>query len=314
MSTTIREHIDRYARHLSRVRDLSPHTVTAYTKDVRQFAAWARSRLGSDPEPGQVDHILLRAFLGMLRERGYASGTVARKLAGLRSFFGWLLKEGLVEEDPTGILRSPKTPKRLPSYLTRKEVFDALELPEPGGFRGLRDRAILEMLYSTGIRLSELIGLDKGEVDRREGTVRVRGKGRKERIVPVGGPALDALERYLPARNEVLREAGEEGTDPGALWLNRRGGRLTGRSVQRMVRRIMGASSGRAKVSPHTLRHTFATHMLERGADLRAVQELLGHESLSTTQLYTHLTTDRLKKVYRQAHPRAGEEYRPPED
>lgn len=314
MSATIREHTDRFTRHLAQVRDLSPHTVTGYGKDVRQFAAWARSRLGEEPVPGQVDHNLLRAFLGMLRQRGYAPGTVARKLASLRSFFGYMLKEGVVEEDPTRILRSPKTPRRLPSYLSREEVFSALDLREPEGFRGLRDRAILEMLYSTGIRLSELTGLEKGDVDSREGTVRVRGKGRKERIVPVGAPALDALERYLPARAEVLREAGEEGTDPVALWLNRRGGRLTGRTVQRMVRRVLGEASGRARVSPHTLRHTFATHMLEQGADLRAVQELLGHESLSTTQVYTHLTTERLKEVYRQAHPRAGEEYRPPED
>ena len=202
----------------------------------------------------------------------------------------------------------------LHGHQTREEVFAALELPEPKDFRGKRDRAILELLYSTGIRLSELTGLDAGDIDRREGTVRVRGKGRKERIVPVGGPALDALEHYLPLRAEVLQESGEEGTEPAALWLNQRGGRLTGRSVQRMVRRVMGAASGRAKVSPHTLRHSFATHMLEQGADLRAVQELLGHESLSTTQVYTHLTTDRLKEVYRQAHPRAGEEFHPGEE
>ncbi len=314
MSTAIREHIDRFTRYLAQVRGLSSHTVTGYGKDVKQFAAWARSRAGDEASPEDVDHTLLRAFLGMLRQRGYAPGTVARKLASLRAFFGYLVKEGAVEEDPTDLLRSPKTPQRLPSYLSREEVFAALELPEPEGFRGLRDRAILEFLYSTGIRLSELTGLDGGDVDRRDGTVRVRGKGRKERIVPVGDPALKALERYLPARAEVLREAGEDGSDPAALWLNGRGGRLTGRSVQRMVRRVMGSATGRAKVSPHTLRHTFATHMLEQGADLRAVQELLGHESLSTTQVYTHLTTDRLKEVYRQAHPRAGEEYLPPEE
>jgi tyrosine recombinase XerC len=309
MATSIREQIDSFSAYLTRVRALSPHTVTAYSKDIRQFAAWLASTGERETDPGRIDHTLLRSFLGMLRRRGYASGTVARKLASLRAFFRYLQQQGVIDEDPAALLRSPRAAQRLPVHFSREEMIAALIAPEGDSLQAIRDRAILEFLYSTGIRLSELTGLDLADLDLRDRSVRVRGKGRKERIVPVGGPAMQALKEYLKTRRELIRK--KEGADDKALWLNRSGGRLSGRSIQMMVRRYLRATSEREKVSPHVIRHTFATHLLDSGADLRAVQELLGHESLSTTQVYTHLTTDRLKQAYRQAHPRAEEEYRP---
>ncbi len=309
MGQSIREQIESFAEYLTRVRSLSPHTVTAYTKDIRQFSAWLRSTAGREPHPREIDHVLLRSFLGMLRRRGYSSGTVARKLASLRAFFRYLQHRGEIEEDPAALLRSPRATQRLPVFFSREEMIAALIAPEGNSLQAVRDRAILEFLYSTGVRLSELTGLDLKDVDLRDRSARVRGKGRKERITPFGEAAFATLEEYLKTRVELIRK--KEEPDVEALWLNRSGRRLSGRSVQGMVRRYLRQVSEREKVSPHVIRHTFATHMLDGGADLRAVQELLGHESLSTTQVYTHLTTDRLKQVYRQAHPRAEEEYRP---
>lgn len=309
MNQPLRDHVDRFAAYLAEVRALSPHTVTAYRKDVRQFAAWLKSRTGRDPAPGEVDHAAIRAFLGALRRRGYASSTVARKLGSLRAFFGYLHRARMIGEDPSKLLRSPRTPQHLPSFLSEEEIASALASAPAGDFLERRDLAIVEVLYSTGIRLSELVGMDLEDLSLSGRTIRVLGKGGKERIVPCGGPALEAVERYLSDREEIVRRAGVPREQ--ALWVNRRGGRLTGRTVQRNVRRFLGGVTERTKVSPHVVRHTFATHMLDNGADLRAVQELLGHQSLSTTQVYTHLTTDRLKKVYRRAHPRAGEEAPP---
>jgi integrase/recombinase XerC len=300
MSHPLRDQVDRFGRALS------PNTVTAYCKDVRQFAAWLRSRTGCDLEAGDVDHTLIRAFLGALRQRGYASSTVARKLGSLRAFFGYLARAELIRDDPSVLLRSPKSPQRLPTYLTEEEMATTLASAPAGSFLERRDLAIVELLYSTGIRLSELVGMDVDDFSFSERTIRVMGKGGKERIVPCGSHAQEAVERYLADRNETVHRV--EQPDQVALWINQRGGRLSGRTVQRNVRRFLGSVTDRTRVSPHTIRHTFATHMLDHGADLRAVQELLGHESLSTTQIYTHLTTDRLKTIYQKAHPRAGEE------
>ena len=311
MGRTIRHYVDPFKEYLEDVRGLSPHTITAYVKDVRQFASWVKSTEGGEKSPGEIDHHLLRSFLGTLRSRGYSSGTVARKLASLRSFFRYLQHSGVLAENPASLLQSPKTSQKLPVFFSREEMLAALRAPGGESFQDVRDRAILEFFYSTGLRLSELAGLDLGDVDIKDRTVRVKGKGRKERITPVGMPALEALQEYLKTRSEFIRK--KEGAETGALWLNRSCSRLSGRSIQRMVRRYLRLVSERAKVSPHVIRHTFATHLLDAGADLRAVQELLGHESLSTTQVYTHLTTDRLKQVYRQAHPRAEQEYRPKE-
>jgi len=306
MANPLRDHVDRFGAYLTEVRALSPNTVVAYCKDVRQFAAWVRSKTGHDPGAAEIDHTLIRAFLGALRQRGYASSTVARKLGSLRSFFGYLVRDGVLPEDPSVLLRSPKSPQRLPTYLTEDEMASALGSAPAGDFLQRRDLAIVELLYSTGIRLSELVGMDVDDLSLSERTIRVLGKGRKERIVPCGSHALGAVERYLADRAEVVGRCGQP--DQEALWINRQGGRLSGRTVQRNVRRFLGGVTERTRISPHTLRHTFATHMLDHGADLRAVQELLGHESLSTTQIYTHLTTDRLKTIYQKAHPRAGEE------
>ncbi len=307
----LRELCGAFGEYLSTVRDLSPHTVTAYVRDVRQFAAWAKSVRGAEPRPVEVDHILLRSFLGTLRRRGYAPRTVGRKLASLRAFWRWMLGAGVVDEDPASLLHTPRTPRRLPVFLSRAEMDAALRTAGPAAgtdFASVRARALIEFLYSTGIRLSELTGLDCNAVDPEERTVRVSGKGRKERIVPVGQMALDALETWLGSRAGLLSRTGRR--DETALWLNRRGERLSPRGVQRIVRAELRQVSERARLSPHVIRHSFATHLLDAGADLRAVQELLGHESLSTTQIYTHLTTDRLKEVYRQAHPRSEGEYR----
>ncbi len=315
MEPTIRELTAAFGEHLTAVRGFSPHTVRAYVRDVRQFAAWARSTRGTEPRLEEVDHVLIRSFLGTLRRRGYAPRTVGRKLASLRAFWRWLRATGRVAEDPAALLRTPRTPRRLPAFLTREEMAEALQTPDAGtpdaasAFQERRARALVEFLYSTGIRLSELTGLDFDGVDRAERTVRVRGKGGKERIVPVGRAALVALDDWLEARAGLLREKGR--TNEPALWINRSGTRLSGRGVQRIVGRRLRRVSERAHLSPHIIRHSFATHLLEAGADLRAVQELLGHESLSTTQIYTHLTTDRLREVYRQAHPRAEGEYDP---
>ncbi len=309
MGHSFRAHIESFGEYLTRVRSLSPHTVTAYSKDIRQFSAWILSTEGRELAPREIDHSLLRSFLGMLRRRGYSSGTVARKLASLRAFFRYLQQLGEIDEDPAALLRSPRATQSLPVFFSRDEMIAALIAPEGDSLQAVRDRAILEFLYSTGVRLSELTRLDLRDVDLRDLSARVRGKGRKERITPFGEAALVALEDYLKTRAELIRK--REEPDEEALWLNRSGGRLSGRSVQSMVRRYLRQVSEREKVSPHVIRHTFATHLLDGGADLRAVQELLGHESLSTTQVYTHLTTDRLKQVYRQAHPRAEEEYRP---
>ena len=304
-SPSIRDLLPAFGRHLAQGRDLSPHTVNAYVRDVRQMAGWARSELGYEPLPIDIDHVLLRAFLGALRRRGYAPSSAGRKLAGVRAFFRWLCERGDVAEDPSGVLRSPRRRRSLPAFLTQQEMAEALgrSTGQEDPFRGARDQAILEMLYSTGVRLSELVGMNLDDVDRREGLVRVRGKGRKERQVPVGDLAVEALEGWLPLRAAVdipaIAAAG------GPLWINARGGRLSGRTVQRLVRRRLEAVSQRRRVSPHVLRHSFATHMLEQGADLRTVQELLGHESLSTTQIYTHLTPERLREIHRRAHPRA---------
>lgn len=311
MQESIRDLIEPFTSYLSGVRGLSPHTVIAYARDVRQFASWTKATTGDDSLSAEIDHTLLRSFLGTLRRRGYAPTTVARKLASLRAFFRYLQHAGVMEEDPASLLHSPRTPHHLPAFFSREEMSEVLRGTRGDSFCEVRNHAILEFLYSTGVRLSELTGLNSGDVQKHERTVLVRGKGRKERITPVGEPALDALDDYLAVRTELLRVKGE--VDPDALWLNRSCKRLSGRSVQRIVRRYLRAVSDREKISPHVIRHTFATHLLDNGADLRAVQELLGHESLSTTQVYTHLTTDRLKQVYRQAHPRAEKEYQPKE-
>ena len=286
-----------FLRHLEREKGASPHTVRAYGKDLEQLDAHLRQQLGREAEPDDVDVLAIRGFLAWLHGRGCSRATASRKLASLRTFFRYLSREGLVRKNPARLLVSPRQQRKIPSHLP--EV-DAAALVEVAGDddTSLLTRAILEMLYATGIRCSELVGLDLQEIDFEARMIRVLGKGRKERIVPFGGSAQEALLRYLPVRNKRRPRL-------QALLINKNGGRLTDRYVRRLVSARVRQVALRTKVSPHTLRHSFATHLLERGADLRAIQELLGHSSLSTTQRYTHVNAKHLLAIYSKAHPRA---------
>jgi integrase/recombinase XerC len=285
-----------FLRHLDRERNASPHTVRAYGDDLGQFAKHAREDLGRDARPQDVDHLLIRGFLARLRRAGLKTTSAARKLATLRTFFRYLCREGILERNPARALLSPRLEKRVPTYLDERDVALIVEMPGEG-LPALRGRAILEMLYATGVRCSELVGLDLREIDRVERSLRVLGKGRKERVVPFGTRASAALEAYLAVRKAPV--------DSEAVFLNGRGGRLTDRSVRLLVGQRVKAVALARKVSPHTLRHSFATHLLERGADLRAIQELLGHASLSTTQRYTQVNTRHMLEIYSKSHPRA---------
>jgi integrase/recombinase XerC len=293
----VQEAVQGFLRHLALERSVSAHTVKAYGEDLGQFIAHARTELGRAPAPKEVDHLLIRSFLARLHERGLKKSSAARKLAGLRTFFRWLCREGVLEKNPARALLSPRTERRIPTHLEEGEVEALLDMPGDG-VPAVRGRAILEMLYGTGLRCAELVGLDLGEVDFEGRMVRVLGKGGKERIVPFGGRARDALRSWLPVRERLFR--GDE-----ALFLNQKGGRLTDRSVRNLLARRLKQVAFARKVSPHTLRHSFATHLLERGADLRSIQELLGHTSLSTTQRYTHVNTRHILSIYRKTHPRA---------
>jgi integrase/recombinase XerC len=283
----------------------SPHTRKAYESDLRQFVAWAERGAAAGPEA--VDHLVLRRYLAYLTTRGMGRPTIARKAAALRAFFGWLRRRGVIPTDPTRNLRAPKGDRRLPKVPKAAEVATLLEetaRPEDDDevvvAVALRDAAVLEMLYGAGLRISELCGLGPSDVDLRGGLVTVLGKRSKIRRVPLGEVAIAAIRAYLDRGRTVLSGPA---TAPDALFLNRRGRRLTPRDARRILERRLLAD-GRA-ISPHTLRHAYATHLLEGGADLRAVQELLGHADVATTQLYTHLTKDRLRAVYDATHPRA---------
>lgn len=292
----MKNEIDRFCSYLATERNVSPHTLRAYRTDLELF--WQFLGRSVAPEPGvdQVDHLLVRRYLASLHQH-LAKSSIGRKLAAIRAFFKYLVREGIVTKNPAELIATPKKAKTLPYHLNIDEVTALVEAPNEGSLLSLRDRAILETLYSCGIRVSELTGLDVGGVDLAELLVKVLGKGGKERIVPLGSYAATALAAYLSARG---------GPSPDApLLTNARGGRLTSRSVARIVDKYIRQLAAMKKISPHTLRHTFATHLLEGGADLRAIQELLGHASLSTTQKYTHVSIDRLMEVYDKAHPKA---------
>jgi len=293
----VQAEIAAFLRHLDRERNASPHTVRAYGEDLAQFARHVRAELGRDGHPRDVDHLLIRAFLARLHRQGVKPVSAARKLATLRTFFRYLCREGVLDRNPARSLLSPRLEKRVPTYLDERDVALLVEMPGDGP-AAVRGRAILELLYATGIRCSELVGLDVSEIDRSARMIRVLGKGRKERIVPFGGRAGAAIDTYLPVRHQSRPR-----TD--ALFVNARGGRLSDRSVRILVAKRVKAVALARRVSPHTLRHSFATHLLERGADLRAIQELLGHASLSTTQRYTHVNTRHLMEIYNRAHPRS---------
>jgi integrase/recombinase XerC len=293
----MKEAVSGFLDHLAYERNASAHTVRAYGEDLAQFTAHARKELGRDVHPRDVDHLLIRSFLARLHERGLKKTSSARRLAALRSFFRWLCREGVLERNPARALLSPRTEKHIPSHLEEVEVEALLDLPGEG-LAATRGRAILELLYATGLRCAELVALDVAEVDLDARMLRVLGKGRKERVVPFGTRARESLRAWLRMRPGLRPR-----TD--ALFLNHNGGRLTDRSVRNLLSERIRQVALTKRASPHTLRHTFATHLLERGADLRSIQELLGHASLSTTQRYTHVNTRLLLDIYRKTHPRA---------
>jgi tyrosine recombinase XerC len=288
---------EKYLVYLKAEKNYSPHTLAAYTKDLGSFYAF----LG-ETQVTQVDRDILRRFLGSLGAGALSKRSVARRMAALRTFFKFLTREGYVPKNPMSALNNPKLEKRLPMVLDETEMVRLVESPETD-LTGRRDRAILETLYSTGMRVSELTMLDLERVDFIGGVCRVFGKGGKERLCPIGDRALRSIRDYLQLRDRMKKK------NPKAVFLNHspndQGSRLTDRSVRRIVDKYIAKTCRRENISPHTLRHSFATHLLNRGADLRSVQELLGHENLSTTQIYTHVSTQRLKEAYERAHPRA---------
>lgn len=295
-------------------RRASPETLRGYTADLRQFHGFLLShRLATIPvDPGVLSREAVRAYLQWLDRDGIRRSSLARKLASLRSFYRFLVRDGLVECDPTQDIRTPKQPKLLPRVLTKEEAAAVMTTSPDARPQSARDCALLETLYSTGARVSEVAALDLGDVRCSEGIVRLRGKGRKERLVPIGEVALRAIAEYLKQQPILLRTPGLSTGLRSPLFRNHRGGRLTTRSVARIVARHSSGLTG-GPVSPHTLRHSFATHLLDEGADLRSIQEMLGHASLSTTQKYTHVTMDHLLAVYDKAHPRADPPARDPE-
>lgn len=283
-------YLDKFFSYLEIEKNYSNHTLLNYKIDLKELLKFV------DKTPVEkVDYLLLRRFLSELRTKSHRPRTLARKLSSIRSFFKFLQREGHIKNNPASLLMSPKLDKTLPQFLSEEEMVHFVESPAEDNILSKRDRAILETLYSTGIRVSELVGLNIEDVDLIGNIVKVRGKGKKERLVPIGNKALEVIQEYLEKRKNNIP----------VLFLNKNGKRLSARAVCNITHKYIQLASVNKQVSPHVLRHSFATHLLNRGADLRSVQELLGHVNLSTTQIYTHINTERLKKVYDQAHPRA---------
>jgi len=317
----MRDYLKAFLEHLRLNENASVHTVRAYDSDLSQYLAFLSSHLDrrvSELALADLDHLNARAFLGDLNRRGNSKASAARKLSAIRAFGRYLRREGLIEGDPAALVGTPKREQRIPAHLAVDEMSKLLEQPDTSGPLGRRDRAILELFYASGLRLSELVGLDLDDINLSRRVVRVLGKGRKERIVPFNRSAADALRAWLADREQGLTPEGPKNpplrgqTPNGArarsrepLFLNYQGGRLSTRSVDKLVRKYVALCSTRYGISPHALRHSFATHLLEAGADLRAIQELLGHARLSTTQRYTHVNAAQLISTYRKAHPKA---------
>jgi len=305
--------IEKYLTYLRAVRNSSPHTVLNYGKDLQQFAAYLAPPGEKIPALAKISHQIIREYIGHLHSQGLQKSSIARKLASLRSFFKYCVREGMLKENPARLVPTPKLPKRIPSVLSAEEMNGFLNQLSAPGEEGLllkRDRALLELLYAAGLRVSELTGLNLVDMDRREKMLRVRGKGDKERIVPYGGKAQEALEAYWPVREQLLLQSGPGRRRRGpaqteAIFLNYAGRRLTQRSVGRIVKKYVRLANMNWDLHPHSMRHAFATHLLADGADLRAIQELLGHQSLSTTQKYTHASIRQLMDIYDKAHPHA---------
>ena len=292
----------RFLKYLQVERNASELTIKSYREDLEALVQYLTELQGRTPGPGEVGTVELRGYVAALHEAGYAKSTIARRLASLRSFFRFGQREGWTKSNPAKPLRNPRKARALPHFLSSDDVARLLGAPHSSEPLGLRDRAILEVLYSAGLRVSELAGLNESDLDLSDGALRVRGKGRRERIAPVGSFAARALKQWLGVR----RLAARENTGPAApVFVNKFGRRLTTRSVGRLLEKYLRTTGLDRRTTPHTLRHSFATHLLDRGADIRSVQELLGHKSLVTTQIYTHVSTAGLRAVYERAHPRA---------
>jgi integrase/recombinase XerC len=297
------EALAEYLRHLALEKNASAHTVKSYREDLTQALEFFRTRLPPGAAgPARLSARLLRAYLAWLHEQRYAKSTIARRVAAVRSWCRWLCRQGTLPGNPADGLRTPRQDKKLPHFLGAADLSRLLQAPPADTPLGLRDRALLETLYSAGLRVSELTGLNLDDLDLADGLVTVRGKGRRERLALLGAPSRQAVEEWLKVRDGLL--AGRSRPQP-AVFLNKNGTRLTSRSVGRLLEKYRAQAGLDRRTSPHTLRHSFATHLLDAGADIRSVQELLGHRSLSTTQIYTHVTTHRLQDSYRKAHPRA---------
>ncbi len=298
----MRSEIAQFLRYLANERNSSELTVKSYREDLMDLAGYLEGELGGDSELDQITPRDLRGYVAALHEAGYARVSISRKLASLRSLYRFAQRRQLAQTNPAKPLRNPRGQRKLPHFLTSDEVLRLLESPPRTDKMAARDQAIFETMYSAGLRVSELVGLNEGDLDFEQGIVRVRGKGRKERLSPLGTYAVDALRSYMPKR--IVSPKEPQGRE-APVFVNRFGGRLTTRSVARMLEKYIKQTGLDSRTTPHTLRHSFATHLLDRGADIRSVQELLGHKSLVTTQIYTHLSTANLKEVYLRAHPRA---------
>ncbi len=298
----MRSQIGQFLQYMRVERGASPHTLKSYREDLHALAEYLADGEGQSPAPGSITTNELRGFLSALHEAGYAKTSISRRLASVRSFLKFGQREGWAKANPAKAIRNPRKSHKLPHFLTTDEVGKLLAAPQGEASAALRDRAILETAYSAGLRVSELVGLNDGDLDFSAGIVRIRGKGKKERLAPIGSYAVGALERWLRERNFSAREkTGRE----APVFTNKFGTRLTTRSVARMLEKYLKETDLDQRTSPHTLRHSFATHLLDRGADIRSVQELLGHKSLVTTQIYTHVSTANLRAAYEKAHPRA---------
>lgn len=302
--------LSQFFEHLRYERNVSQHTLRNYQSDLEQFVdhlAPVHPKNGKRDLPAltDIDHITIREWLATLHTAQKKKSSIARKLAALRTFFQFLVREGVLEQNPAKLVSTPRLEKKLPKHLSIEEAIKFIETPDTDTDLGKRDRAMLELMYATGVRVAELTKLNLGHIDFRNRLIRVTGKRRKERIVPFGEPALDALKSYLDVRDDFLNNAPISEREPEALFLNYQGTRITTRSVGRMVEKYIRVCAGNYDISPHALRHSFATHLLDSGADLRDIQELLGHARLSSTQIYTHVSMEKLIQVYDKAHPKA---------
>lgn len=290
-----------FLRHLGLEKNASVLTVKSYREDLTQAVGFFHDKLGADAEIARIGSRHIRAYIAWMSEQGYAKTTIARRLAAIRSWFRFLCRNGVVSANPCDGVRGPRQEKKLPHFLSGEQIRQLLAAPQGDSPADLRDRAMLESLYSAGLRVAELVGLNLDDLDLDEGLITVRGKGRRERLAMLGKPAVAAIRAWLAARDSIVPAT----LGQLAVFLNQRGGRLTTRSVGRLLEKYLAIVGLDPRTSPHTLRHSFATHLLDAGADIRGVQELLGHKSLTTTQIYTHVTTQRLQDSYRKAHPRA---------